>query len=323
MNLQNKSQIIIIGAGISGLMCATRLTQAGVDVRLIDKGRRVGGRMSTRHFEGGVFDHGAQFFSAKSSAFQPYVSSWVKEGIAKVWFDSSTDPTASHPRYIGVRGMNAIPQYLGKHLLHDCSVTIESVCFTDQWTLQSKEKSYTADHLILTPPGPQSYNLLSTTSADLQKNSLPLLPAFEYEKGLAVLLLLDQKSNLPAPGFLKPDHPDIAWIADNQQKGISDKPALTVHTTARFAEAYWDRKDEDKIEAVVSLIEPWIQAEVIGAQAHRWGYTLPLHKSEQSTLNLPTYNLQLAGDAFGGPRVEGAALSGLAAAEEWLMHNSS
>ena len=102
MMSQNKSEIIIIGAGVSGLMCATRLTQAGVDVRLIDKGRRVGGRMSTRHFEGGVFDHGAQFFSAKSSAFQPYVSSWVKEGIAKVWFDSSTDPSASstiHRRY--------------------------------------------------------------------------------------------------------------------------------------------------------------------------------------------------------------------------------
>ena len=210
-----------------------------------------------------------------------------------------------------------------KRQLHDCSITIESVCFTDQWTIESKEKSYTADHLILTPPGPQSYNLLSTTSADLQKNAFHLLPSFEYEKGLAVLLLLDQKSNLPVPGFLKPDHPDIAWIADNQQKGISDKPALTVHTTARFAEAYWDRKDADKIEAVVSLIKPWIQAEVIGAQAHRWGYTLPLHTSEQSTLYMPTYNLQLAGDAFGGPRVEGAALSGLAAAEEWLMHNSS
>ena len=310
MKSQNKSQIIIIGAGISGLMCATRLTQAGVDVRLIDKGRRVGGRMSTRHFEEGVFDHGAQFFSAKSSTFQPYASSWVKEGIAKVWFDSSTDPAVSHPRYIGITGMNAIPQYLGKHLHHDCSVTIESVHFNDQWTVRSDEHSYTADHLILTPPGPQSYNLLSTTAPDIQKSCISRLPAFEYEKGLAVLLLLDQKSNLPAPGFLKPDHPDIAWIADNQQKGISDKPALTVHTTAPFAEAYWDRKDADKIEAVVSLIKPWIQAEVIGAQAHRWGYTLPLHKSEQTTLYFPNHHLQLAGDAFGGPRVEGAALSG-------------
>ena len=59
--------------------------------------------MSTRHFEGGVFDHGAQFFSAKSSVFQPYVTSWVKEGIAKVWFDSSTDPhsisSTLHRRY--------------------------------------------------------------------------------------------------------------------------------------------------------------------------------------------------------------------------------
>jgi predicted NAD/FAD-dependent oxidoreductase len=324
MKHPNKSSsVIIIGAGISGLMCASRLSQAGVDVRLLDKGRRVGGRMSTRQFEGGIFDHGAQFFSAKSSTFQRYVTSWKEKGIAKIWFDTSKDPAQTHARYIGCEGMNSIPRYLGSHLPHDCSVTIESLSYTHQWTLTSPECSYTADHLILTPPGPQSYNLLSTASSEIQEQCGAKLPSFNYEKGLAILLVLQNKSTIPAPGYLKPNHPDIAWIADNNQKGISPIPALTVHTTAQFAEAYWDSQDTDKINAVISSLRPWLSSSVVAAQAHRWGYTLPLHKSEKSTLYFPNYQLQLAGDAFGGPRVEGAALSGLAAAKEWLSHNSS
>ena len=40
--------IVVIGAGMSGIACARVLRAAGLPVRLIDKGRGVGGRMATR-----------------------------------------------------------------------------------------------------------------------------------------------------------------------------------------------------------------------------------------------------------------------------------
>ena len=40
--------IVIIGAGMSGIACARALRKAGVPVRLIDKGRGIGGRVATR-----------------------------------------------------------------------------------------------------------------------------------------------------------------------------------------------------------------------------------------------------------------------------------
>ena len=40
-------KIVVVGAGISGCVCAYRLAEAGHDVILVEKGRGVGGRMAT------------------------------------------------------------------------------------------------------------------------------------------------------------------------------------------------------------------------------------------------------------------------------------
>ncbi|MBN1666669.1 MAG: NAD(P)-binding protein, partial [Anaerolineales bacterium] len=61
--MQTTVDTLILGAGMSGLMAANRLQQAGVETLLLEKARGVGGRMATRRFGGGVFDHGAQFFT--------------------------------------------------------------------------------------------------------------------------------------------------------------------------------------------------------------------------------------------------------------------
>jgi predicted NAD/FAD-dependent oxidoreductase len=56
-------KIVVVGAGISGCVSAFRLAEAGHDVTLLEKGRGLGGRMSTRRMGGARIDHGAQFFT--------------------------------------------------------------------------------------------------------------------------------------------------------------------------------------------------------------------------------------------------------------------
>ena len=61
------------------------------------------------------------------------------------------------------------------------------------------------------------------------------------------------------------------------------------------------------------------EAEIEDAQLKYWRYALPVTLYQNRYLladDLPP--LIFAGDAFGGPRVEGAALSGLTAAERIL-----
>jgi len=65
----NEKKVVIIGAGISGILCGKRLAEAGHSVLILDKGRNIGGRLSTRRTDGAVFHHGASslpdFYSHK------------------------------------------------------------------------------------------------------------------------------------------------------------------------------------------------------------------------------------------------------------------
>ena len=112
------TDVLIIGAGISGLLCATELRKADKSVRILDKGRGLGGRMATRRMAGGRLDHGAQYFTVRDSRLQAYADDWLAAGIIKEWFrnlpeDSDTD---GHPRYCGTTGMTDVPKHLAKEL---------------------------------------------------------------------------------------------------------------------------------------------------------------------------------------------------------------
>ena len=69
-NGNTPNQVIIVGAGIAGLIAARTLKDAGQPVLVLEKSYGVGGRMGTRRILDGVFDHGAQFFNAPRTCFQ-------------------------------------------------------------------------------------------------------------------------------------------------------------------------------------------------------------------------------------------------------------
>ena len=66
-------KVVIVGAGIAGLVAARELAASGVDVRVVDKGRSVGGRLATRRIGDARLDHGAQFFTVRTPAFRARV----------------------------------------------------------------------------------------------------------------------------------------------------------------------------------------------------------------------------------------------------------
>jgi protoporphyrinogen/coproporphyrinogen III oxidase len=56
--MQNHRAVVVIGAGISGLVCAYRLKMLGVDVALIEKSDRVGGVIQSERLEGYLIERG-------------------------------------------------------------------------------------------------------------------------------------------------------------------------------------------------------------------------------------------------------------------------
>jgi predicted NAD/FAD-dependent oxidoreductase len=323
MKHHNHSDVLIIGAGISGLMAATKLQENGVSVTVLDKGRNYGGRMATRAFDDAIFDHGAQFFTVRNPIFQSYVDQWSKADIIKIWFGNESHQSEQHPRWIAPKGMNSLPKYIARNMQVHLSTEVINLSFDHQiWTAScGNENHYSGSHLLITTPTPQTTLLLKTTDLALPSQMQEAIHNVRYEKGLSIMLRLNKPSGLPQPGGIKLDHSAISWIADNQMKGISNAPALTIQTTSDFATSSWDDMNDVKIDKILEQLKPLMELSIKSTQAHRWGYTLPINPIAEGSLTSNHLQLTLAGDAFGGPRVEGSACSGLQAAEQILFAN--
>lgn len=323
MNNTGITDVLIIGAGISGLLCATQLQQAGRSVQLLDKGRGVGGRMSTRRTEGGRFDHGAQYFTCRSNEFQHYIDAWLKAGVIREWFrylPSDTNPDG-YSRYCGFSGMNAIPKYLAKTLqVHVSEQACRLKYEEGHWIVETMAgHSFAGRELVITAPLPQVMALLDSGKINLAENDDRALRNIKYDKGLALMGILDGSSGLPSPGGIKVESAVLSWVADNQMKGISpDLPTITLHATPEFAEQHWASDDQVRGELMLKVAGDYLQSEIQQYSCHRWAFTTATNPWPQRFYRDRDKRLTLAGDSFGEPRVEGAARSGLAAAQAIL-----
>lgn len=321
----NSSDVLVIGAGISGLLCATELQRGGLTVRVVDKGRGFGGRMATRRMAGGRLDHGAQFFTVRDARLQAYVDEWLQVGIIKEWYRHSPEDSnpEGYPRFCGINGMTDAPKHLAADLDVVLSSRIVELSRSDgRWVATSDDGSlFTAGYLVVTAPLPQTLLLLDTTGLDYAGSDLSALREIRYAKGLATLVILDGPSALPVEGFVKILNSPLSWISDNQMKGISpDVSAITIHADADFAEAHWDSPDEVRGSLMIEAAKECLGSSVVDYKCHRWGFTLPQNPWHEKQFTNPALKLTLAGDAFGGARVEGAALSGIEAAAAVLQN---
>jgi renalase len=313
------TDVLIIGAGITGLLCATELTRAGYSVCILDKGRGAGGRMATRRMSGARLDHGAQFFTVRNPLFQVYVDQWLKAGVIREWFrfDSHDSNLEGYSRYCGINGMSDVPKYLAKELVVYNSIQVsELVRDGTYWCARTQDGlNFSAQKIVITVPLPQALMLLDTSGLNYAGVDQAALHAVRYEKGLATLAILDGPSGLPSMGARRVENSPITWIADNQMKGISpDVCAVTIHASADFSAAHWGSADEVRGALMLEAASTYLKANVLEYSCHRWGFTRVLNPWRHAYYSNDALQLILAGDAFGGDRVEGAGLSGIAAA---------
>ena len=308
-------RVVVVGAGIAGLIAAQSLSKSGHDVVVVDKGRSPGGRIATRRIDDATLDHGAQFFTVRDSLFESHVSEWIASGVVTEWcrgFDTSTQNNDGYPRYRGVRGMTDIAKHLAQGLDVRCNTLAFSIArgATSKWQLKIDDGSMIdADAIIVTCPLPQAYALLVTADIELPESMLRT----EYDRTICLLAVLNQSSAVTKPGGLQNPDETFSFIADNAIKGISSAVALTMHANPQFSLEHWDTSADDVQRLLLERASPWIgDATVITSQIKKWRLATPL------TIWPERYwakdMIVLAGDAFGGPKIEGAALSGISAA---------
>jgi renalase len=305
-------RVVIVGAGIAGLVAARELQAAGVRVEVVDKGRSPGGRLATRRIDAATLDHGAQFFTVRTPAFRRRVDDWIDRGLVAVW-SHGFGSDDGHPRYVATAGMNSLAKDLASGLDVACSTMAFAVRpARSGWDVVIDDGSVRpADRVIVATPLPQAFALLVDAGIDLDER----LMRTDYDRTVALLCVLDRPPSIATPGGVQGPNADIAFVADNQLKGVSAHPAITLHASAAWSAAHWDDDLDDLETLLTELARPWLgEATIARAQVKKWRFATPSTIWPDPCWTSADGHIVLAGDAFDGPRVEAAHNSGLAAA---------
>lgn len=122
---------IVVGASLSGLVCARRLHQAGIDVTIVEQSDRAGGRYATEDVDGYKLDFGWQVFSSvypnsrieldmgalDPRAFEPGVYVWTGSRLNVMHKDHPLEMIfARHKQISGsdVMRLNLLLQYVNQ-----------------------------------------------------------------------------------------------------------------------------------------------------------------------------------------------------------------
>jgi predicted NAD/FAD-dependent oxidoreductase len=335
----NQQRIAIIGAGISGLACATELVKCGFEVSIFDKSRGVGGRMSHRYFQEWGADHGAQYFTVKDERFAEEVKKWEASGTVKAWggkivsLDNGniTDLKSERNRYVGMPTMSAPAKYLASTLNISLLHTIAELKWNKPlrgsknkngtWQLVSKEQGLLPqefDHVVLAIPSPQAKVLIGEYSDQLTEtcDQVVMLPCW------TLMAYLKNPLKLDFDGAFVQNHL-FSWIArDSNKPGRSPYESWVAQASSDWS---LENIDLSQPEAEALLLKGF--KELTGAvcdlyQTHLWRYS-KLETPSDTNFVIDTHlNMSLCGDWLRNSTVEGAWMSGYTLAQRLSLMDS-
>ena len=316
-------KIAIIGAGLSSLTAAHAL-KGKANIHIFDKSRGVGGRMSTRYAGSFEFDHGAQYFTARDARFQSAVELAIRQGHVAPWSgrafyqkESGLVADTGGDRFVATPRMNSWAKALAEGLNITLEARVSKLSRTaSKWTLyfENGQEQGGFDSVICAVPSVQAIDILPQAFS-----AMAALEQSQMDACFALMVGFDAVHDFGWDS-LRVNNNVNAWLAVNSDKPERNK-ALT--TLMVHAAPEWSNK-----HAIAD--EEWVQAQMEASASalcgvdiskaphralHRWLYASVSVSPHQDALYDPALGLVACGDWCNGGRVEGAFLSGLAAAK--------
>lgn len=311
------TRVAVVGGGISGIACARVLDDVDIDVVVYDRGRALGGRMSTRtmrdtglSYDGRVVDVGASYLTAQDARFLAVVDGWVARGLAREWTrtfaiegDGEASSTTGPPRYAALRGIRSLVEDIAVDLRVVVNpYEVSSVVRSGDGVLVDDEPF---DVAVLAMPGPQSSDLIGYDDPLVR-----LLATERWDPVLALVAAYDERTWATFDGVFVNDSAVLSFVADDGRRRGDDAPVLVAHSGSVLAARHLD----DPREAIPVMLAAL--AHVLGdpsaptwVDVRRWSLARP-----RTTHPEPFWFdgvLGACGDAWGGrPRIEAAWTSG-------------
>jgi renalase len=322
-----RTDVLVVGAGISGIACARALTEAGVPVRVLERAGRVGGRLSSpplprdRHDGASAprpVDLGAAYFTVSRSAepaadaFAALVDDWHRRGLAHPWTDTldahgpdgTWEARPGPQRWSAPGGLRSLVADLADGLRVETGRTVGSV------TPGPAVDGEAALAVVLAMPDPQAARLVAPPL-----RSAGVLAGREWSPVIAVALGYDERCwSADVTAAFVNGHPDLSLVADDGSRRGDGAPVLVAHTTADRARRHLEDPDGAVpvvVDAVTELLG--LDRRPAWTHAHRWTYAspeTPHDTAPESPFHLDDDLVAVVGDAWGSPRVETAWRSG-------------
>ncbi len=279
--------VTVVGAGMAGAACAVALRDRGVDVRVVDRGRAPGGRMSSPELHGRRVDLGAGYFTVKDGGFAAVVDRWRAAGLAREWTDTFAvaggDPTAGPVRWAAPGGLRS----LVRDLLDGIAIEVAELT------------ELPAGDVVVAMPDPQAARLVAVPEP------VGFEPVIAVAAGFA-----ERRWSFRHAAFVN-DHPDVTFVADDGDRRGDGAAVIVAHTTPARARAHLDEPDAAVAPVLAALDDLFSTGGPEWTHAHRWTYAKPAGRHPEPFGRVG--RVGLSGDQWcpeGAPRVESAWLSG-------------
>jgi hypothetical protein len=289
-------------------------------------------------------DHGAQFFTARDPLFKKQVSEWVDQGVCFEWAGGfhqwdgisllSPENGRQEPRYACELGMSHLAKSMTGGFELKTGFHVSLVERNDgNWKLTSSTGSpfepVLAKAVFCSAPVPQSLALIK---AYLPTEQLSIAEQIAFKPCLAVIVRFSKDQPLASWNgvqVIEPSSP-LSWIGrdSSRRRAGCSPPVAVLHASSEYSLNH----SNDTIEELQGASERLIAeaARIVGSWffeesqriVHRWRYAFPESPLVKGGFirSQSTPSLFMIGDGFNGARLEGAWLSGHAAAKDFLEY---
>jgi predicted NAD/FAD-dependent oxidoreductase len=305
--------IAIIGAGVSGVAAAKKLSAVGFDVSIFDQGKTAGGRLGLRTLKGPLYENrnidvGAAYFTAQIDEFINQKDQWINQGLVLQWtdtfqvYENSEFTIKSGPmRYVAKGGLknlvlNELEAMKTKIKIYQ-DKKVESIKILSNKVLVNSQEF---DAVVLATPAIQAIKLFEDTKIKKSLETVKFNPV--------LVAWLAAKEIMDFSGIFVNSHNNISLIINEGNKQKDNSSILTVYSTHEFAAREISDLDLAKEKLINSAQEIFnVNFDILESGIMRWTYAQPV-SAERPYL---AKNIAIVGDAYSeNPRIEAAWMDG-------------